>query len=161
MANNRIIENLANPHELERMFRTEPDTFRRAFLSAWEQKPDSSILAAWYERLYFKESPNSEKATWRRKDFLSMGILAILAGIVTRILFHYVEQEAIAPVNLAFGILPFLAAYFVYNNPPKKNVIFTLAGLFLFSVFYLNMLPLELTDSTILAYIHLPIFLWV
>lgn len=90
-----------------------------------------------------------------------MGILAILAGISTRIIFHFVEQEAIAPINLAFGIIPFIAAYFVYNNTPKKSVIYSLAALFLISGLYLNMLPLNYKDSIILAYLHLPIFLWV
>jgi hypothetical protein len=49
-----------------------------------------------------------------------MGTLAILAGISTRIIFHFVAQQAIAPINIVFGILPFIAAYFVYNNTPKK-----------------------------------------
>jgi hypothetical protein len=90
-----------------------------------------------------------------------MGILAILAGISTRLLFHFTEQEAIAPINLVFGILPFMAIYFVYNNPSNRNVIYTLSSLFLISGFYLNVLPLENKDSIILAYLHLPIFLWV
>ncbi len=49
-----------------------------------------------------------------------MGMLAILAGISTRIIFYFVEQEAIAPINLAFGVIPFIVAYFVYHNTPKK-----------------------------------------
>ncbi|QGQ99828.1 DUF4153 domain-containing protein [Paenibacillus psychroresistens] len=159
--NNHIIENISNPNELERMFRKEPEAFKKSFSYAWEQNPDSQVLAVWYERLLFKETANTEKAFWLQKAFLFMGILAILAGISTRVIFHFVEQQAIAPINLVFGILPFIAAYFVYNNPPKKNVLYTLASLFLISGFYLNILPLELKDTIILAYIHLPIFLWV
>jgi hypothetical protein len=159
--NNLIIANIDNPHELERMFRKEPVAFKTSFSYAWEQNLDSQVLAVWYERLNFKEVANTEKASLFQKGFLSMGILAILAGISTRIILHFVEQEAIAPINLVFGILPFIAAYFVYNNTPKKNVIYTLVSLFLISGFYLNMLPLEYKDSIILAYLHLPIFLWV
>lgn len=159
--NNPIIENIASPHELERMFRKDPEAFKKSFSYAWEQNPDSQVLAVWYERLHFKETANTEKASLLQKDFLFMGILAILAGISTRIILHFVEQQAIAPVNLVFGILPFIAAYFVYNNTPKKNVLYTLASLFLICGFYLNMLPLELKDSILLAYLHLPIFLWV
>jgi hypothetical protein len=159
--NNLIIENMANPQELERMFRKEPETFKKSFSYAWEQNPDSQVLAVWYERLHFKETIHTEKASLFQKDFLSMGILAILAGISTRIIFHFVEQQAIAPINLVFGILPLIAIYFVFNNFPKKNVLYTLVSSFLISGFYLNMLPLEQKDSIILAYIHLPIFLWV
>ena len=159
--NNPIIENLTNPHELERMFRKEPEAFKKSFPYAWEQNPDSKVLAVWHERLNFKETANTEKASLFQKDFLSMGILAILAGISTRILLHFAEQEVIAPINLIFGILPFIAAFFVYNNKPQKNVLYTLAALFLISGVYLNTLPLEQKDSIILAYLHLPIFLWV
>ncbi len=159
--NNLITENIANPHELERLFQKEPEAFKKSFTYAWEQNPDSQVLAVWYERLHFKEAANTEKASLLQKDFLSMGILAILAGISTRIILHFAEMQAIAPINLIFGIIPFIAAYFVYNNTPKKNVLYTLAALFLISVLYLNMLPLEQKDSIILAYMHLPIFLWV
>lgn len=159
--NNLIIENIGNPHELERMFRKEPEAFKKSFPYAWEQNPDSQVLAVWYERLYFKEATNTEKASLLQKDFLSMGILAILSGISTRIILHFAEQLVIAPINLVFGIIPFIAAYFVYNNTPRKGILYTLVCLFLISGFYLNMLPLEHKDSIILAYLHLPIFLWV
>ncbi|MEG6520469.1 DUF4153 domain-containing protein [Desulfotomaculum sp. 1211_IL3151] len=158
---NLIIENIANPHELERIYRKEPEAFKKSISYTWKKNPNSQVLAVWYERLYFKETVNPEKPSLFRKDFLSMGILAILAGISTRVILHFVEQQAIAPINLIFGIVPFIAAYFVYNNTPNKKVLYTLASLFLISGFYFNMLPLEQKDSIILAYLHLPIFLWV
>jgi len=159
-SNNLIIKNIFNPHELERMFRDDPKAFKKSFSYAWEQNPDSKVLAVWYERLNFKEAAHTEKASLLQKGFLFMGFLAILAGISTRIIFHFVEQQAIAPINLAFGILPFIGVYFVYKNKPQKKVLYTLASLFLISVLYLNMLPLNNNDSTILVYLHLPIFLW-
>ncbi|WP_227938787.1 DUF4153 domain-containing protein [Alkalihalobacillus deserti] len=159
--NNSIIENIANPYELERLYRQDPKAFKNSFLQAWEQNPDSQILGVWYERLHFKETANTEKSPLLRKDFIFMGILAILAGLSTRIIFHYVEQEVITPINLAFGIMPFIAGYFVYKNTPNKSVIYSLVALFLISGIYLNMLPLNYKDSIILAYLHLPIFLWV
>ncbi|MGX5385463.1 DUF4153 domain-containing protein [Bacillus thuringiensis] len=159
--NNLIVKNMDNPHELEKMYRKDPKAFKKAFSQAWDQKPDSQVLGAWYERLHFKEKVNKEKTSLFQKGFLFMGLLAILAGISTRIIFHFVEQEAIAPINLAFGVIPFIAAYFVYNNTPKKSIIYSLAALFLISGYYLNTLPVNYKDSTILAYLHLPIFLWV
>jgi hypothetical protein len=156
-----IIKNMADPHELESIYRKDPKAFKKSFLNAWEQNPDSPVLGVWFERIHFKEKENPEKSSLLQKGFLFMGILAILAGICTRIIFHFVEQQAIAPMNLAYGIIPFIAAFFVYNNTPKKSVIYSLAALFLISGFYLNMLPLNDSDSVILAYLHLPIFLWV
>ena len=90
-----------------------------------------------------------------------MGVLAIMAGTSTRILFHFIEQNTIAPINLIFGIIPFITAFFVYKSGPRKNVIFTIVFLLLISAVYLNMLPLEEKDSIILAYLHFPVFLWV
>lgn len=119
-SHNLIIENMDNPHELERMYRKDPKAFKKSFSQAWEQNPDSQVLGIWYERLHFKEKGNTRKPSLIQKGFLFMGMLAILAGLSTRIIFHFVEQEAIAPINLAFGIIPFIAAYFVYNNTPKK-----------------------------------------
>lgn len=159
--NNLIIENMADPHELERMYRKDPKAFNKSFSQAWEQNPDSHILRVWYERLHFRETENTDKPLFLQKGFFIMGMLAILAGISTRIIFYFVEQEAIAPINLAFGIIPFIAAYFVYNNTPKKSIIFSLAGLFLISGIYLNTLPLDYTDSIVLVYLHFPVFLWV
>lgn len=159
--NNPIIEHIANPHELERLYREEPEAFKTSFSSAWEQHPDSQILTVWYERLHFKETPTTAKASLFQKDFITMGLLAILAGICTRILFHFVEQKMIAPINLAFGVLPFIAIYFVTTNFPNKKVLYTLILSFVISGIYLNLLPLEESDSIILAYIHLPIFFWV
>lgn len=159
--NNLIVENIDNPHELERMYRKDPKAFKKSFSQAWAQNPDSQVLGAWYERLHFKETANTEKPSLFQKGFLFMGILAILAGLSTRVIFHFVEQGAIAPINLAFGVIPFIAAYFIYNNTPKKSIIYFLAALFLISGLYLNMLPLNYKDSIILAYLHFPIFLWV
>lgn len=158
--NNMVIENIANPSELERLFREDPKAFKKDFAQALDLNPDSPVLAVWYERLHFKEKAHTEKDFFLQKEFLFMGILAILAGISTRIIFHFVELQAIAPINIAFGVLPFIAAYFVYKNPPKKSVLYFLVLLFLISGVYLNVLPLEYTDSIILAYLHLPIFLW-
>ncbi|MFB5575290.1 DUF4153 domain-containing protein [Bacillus cereus] len=158
---NLIIENIDNPHELERMYRKDPKAFKKSFSQAWAQKPDSQVLGAWYERLHFKETANAEKKSSFQKGFLFMGMLAILAGISTRIIFYFVEQEVIAPINLAFGVIPFIVAYFVYHNTPKKSIIYSLIALFLISGIYLNTLPLNYKDSIILAYLHLPIFLWV
>ena len=158
---NFIIENMNNPRELERMFRKEPEAFKKSFLYVWEQNPDSQVLAVWHERLNFKENENIQKASLINKAFLSMGVLAILSGITTRILLYFIEQQAIAPINLIFGILPFMAAYFLYNNGTRKNIVYTVAVLFLVSGIYLNIIPFEQKDGIILAYLHLPIFLWI
>lgn len=161
-SNNLVIENITKPDVLERIYRKDPKAFTKSFKQAWEQNSDSPILSVWYERLNFSEKENTKKSASFQNGFIFMGILAIMAGVCTRIIFHFVEQEAIAPINLAFGIIPFIAVYFVYKHTPKRSVIYSLVAMFLVSGIYLNMLPLNFNDdSIILAYLHFPIFIWV
>lgn len=159
--NDLIIENIANPHELEKMYRKDPEAFKKSFLSAWEQNPDSPVLAVWHERLFFREKASTDQSSFLQKDFFFMGLLAILAGICTRIIAYFIEQNAIAPVDLVFGVVPFMAAYFIYKNSPQKKICYIIAAVFLLSAVYINMLPFGYDDSIILAYLHLPVFLWV
>jgi hypothetical protein len=158
--NNPIVENLANPHELEKIYRKDPEAFKKSFLSAWEQNQDSPVLAVWHERLFFQEE-SSGNASFCSRDFLFMGLLAILAGLSTRIILYFTEQSAIAPINFVFGIAPFLAAYFIHKKLPEKKIRYIIGAVFLVSALYINLLPLEQKDSINLAYLHLPVFLWV
>lgn len=158
---NLILENLSSPHELERMYREEPDAFKNSLGMAWRENPDSEVLAVWFERLNFEDKAITVKPALIPKDFLYMAILAVLAGVSTRLIMYFAQQETIAPINLVFGILPFIAAYFVYVNKPKKNVIYALVLSLAISVTYLNLLPLTFKDSIIMAYLHFPVFLWV
>lgn len=185
--NNPIIPVINDPHELEKLFRKDPEVFKRLFDEAWEQNPDSQVLAAWNERLHYVEGeynqeevtaytanptnsahstapstphPAARPARPVRKDIIVMIILATLAAITSRILLHFVEQQAIARVNLVFGVVPFMIAYFIYDNTPRKQIIYALASLLVISAVYLNILPPVANDSVTLAYLHFPIFLW-
>ncbi|SHJ46550.1 DUF4153 domain-containing protein [Parasporobacterium paucivorans] len=156
-----IDENTDNPHELERLYREEPRAFEESFPYIWEQNPDSRVLAAWNERLNFRGAGNTQKVSYLRKDILVMVLLAALSGISTRMILYLVDQQMIAPVNLVFGIFPFLAGLFVYKNLPKRTILTALVSLFLICGVYMNLLPFEGKDSILLAYLHLPVFLWV
>lgn len=158
---NPIAQRLDRPHELEKLFRQDPEAFKTSFSSAWEQNPDSQVLAVWYERLHFKEEATPGQTSLFQKDFLMMGILAILAGIVAKVIFHFVDQQSIALVNFLFGILPLFSVYFMYQNRPQKKLMYIVGAAFFITGVYVNLLPLELKDSVVLAYLHLPVFLWI
>jgi len=157
---NEIIENLTKPHELEKMYRDEPEAFKRSFLTAFEQNSSSEVLEVWYERLNYKETGTTEKTGIIHKDFYVMGVLAILAGISTRLIMNYADRDVIAPVNLLFGILPFICAYFAYRSKPERKIIYTIVALLAGSIVYMNLLPMDNKDTIILSYLHLPVFLW-
>ena len=66
---NLIIENIDNPHELERMYRKDPKAFKN-HSHKHGAKPDSQVLGAWYERLHFKETANAEKSLFQKVSYL-------------------------------------------------------------------------------------------
>lgn len=157
---NIIIENLTKPHDLEKLYRDEPEVFKQSFNTAYEQNRGSEILAVWYERLYFSEAGVTEKIGRVQKDFYVMGVLAILAGISTWLIMHFADKDMIAPVNLIFGIIPFICAYFAYRSKPERKLIYIIAALMAGSIVYMNLLPMDNKDTILLAYLHLPVFLW-
>ncbi|MBF7097565.1 DUF4153 domain-containing protein [Alkalibacter mobilis] len=156
-----IIKNMNDPHELEKMYRKEPKLFKDSILETIEIYPDSKILEVWKQRLYYDSETKSDKIYTAQNDLIFTGILSLLAGFSTRIIFNFVEQHTISPVSLLFGILPFIAVYFLYNNLPNKKLVYILAASFLISLVYINVLPINNDDTTILAYLHMPVFLWV
>lgn len=157
---NFIIENLTKPHDLEKLYRDEPEVFKRSFQSAYEQNSSSEVLAVWFERLNYSEAGATEKSGHIQKDFYVMGVLAILAGISTWVIMHFADRDMIAPVNLLFGIIPFICAYFAYRSKPERKLIYIIAGLMAGSIVYMNLLPMDNKDTILLAYLHLPVFLW-
>lgn len=157
---NMIIENLTKPHVLEKMYRDEPEAFKSSFIKAFEQNSSSDVLAVWFERLNYSEAGATEKSGHIQKDFYVMGVLAILAGISTWLIMHFADRDMIAPVNLLFGIIPFICAYFAYRSKPERKLIYIIAGLMAGSIVYMNLLPMDNKDTILLAYLHLPVFLW-
>lgn len=157
---NIIIENLTKPHDLEKLYRDEPEVFKQSFSTAYEQNRGSEILAVWYERLYFSEAGATEKSGLSQKDFYVMGVLAILAGISTWLIMHFADRDIIAPVNLFFGIIPFICAYFAHRSKPERKLIYIIAGLMAGTIVYMNLLPMDNKDTILLSYLHLPVFLW-
>ena len=162
---NRIVAYRHQPQQLEKLYRQEPDAFLRSFPDAFAQHPESEVLSVWQERLYFSGETQTDKAPVKYDQSATSlwmaAALALLAGITTRTLLFLVEAQTIAPANLVFGVLPFLAALFLTRSRPDRPVQLTLILCFLVSAVYLNLLPLEETDSILLSYLHLPIFLWV
>lgn len=69
------------------------------------------------------------------------------------------------PINIAFFILPFIAAYFAWERPlPVSSWMWVAAAFALAAVvvnaFPFSMAPEEETDTLILTVLHLPIALW-
>lgn len=182
----RIRNHLNQPEELERMYRQAPQAFEAAFIEVWTKLPPSPVLSFWIARLNYRdpvqdlvddESHSQAQAQAKlaeqpramdlqetnfssKKEFLVMGVLALLAGLFTRFIIELIDLEVLAPISVAYGVVPFLVAYFVYREKPLRTTKYILFGLLLVSAVYLNLLPRIGGDSIELAYLHAPVLLW-
>lgn len=157
--NEEILANLANTAKLERLFRQNKAQFSDAFNELYPEIKGNPIAEAWHERLNYK----ADEIDWGKKPELAFIAIAILlAGFIAKIpdIFS-LDKELFFSRNIGFIVFPLLAIYFGWSQKLsiKKGVIPALA--FLLSVMYVNILPNNFESSSIvLAYIHLPVFLW-
>jgi hypothetical protein len=158
---NTILSNLNNPNELEKLYRMNTELFKQQFEIAFESYPESDVLKVWNERLNYNQSSNSIKTNNLRKDTIVMGVFASASGVITRLLFHFIDLDLIIPINLIFGILTLLLSYFIYLNRPSKIIRIGLITVLSVSIIFINLLPLGMSDTNILSYLHLPILLWI
>jgi hypothetical protein len=163
---NPILEHLTHLDELEALYHQDPATFKVDFLQAWSDKPDSPVLAVWYERLRFQEfvTPLVHEKKHRPiqidRNLITMGILAVLSGLIGRLVFPMITQGRLTPLNLVYLVFAALSALFLFKRSSKPIQWIPIVFLLIITGIFLNMLPLQERDSVLLSYLHLPVFLW-
>jgi hypothetical protein len=155
----QIIQHLDNPKELEALYRQNKAGFKKTFNQIYEEIKDAISAQIWFERLNFK---NEALITNSKIHLPFVIILAILAGFVAKLPdIFIIRPDFFYQRNVGFIIFPFLVALFSEKNKNSllKNLIM-LAGMIVF-VIYINLLPeSELSDTLLLACIHLQLILW-
>ncbi|EHQ89435.1 hypothetical protein [Desulfosporosinus youngiae] len=158
---NLIFKNLEQPSELERLYRQEPEKFIRAFPEVFKENQNLTILKVWHERLNFDLTRDERmEPDAKRKDLLLIIVISLLAGTIARFLFPSIDKGLINPANIVFSVLPLLSFYFLLKNNPSKKLILSISLSYLAVLIYLNFLPVNNSDTIILANLHLPFFLW-
>src|SRR5688572_10748853 len=77
----QIISNLDNPGQLEKLYRADRSSFKRAFRNLYPELKESSIARFWYERLNF----NSEEIYLNSsRDLLFVIFASVIAGLIAR-----------------------------------------------------------------------------
>jgi hypothetical protein len=155
----KIKSSLDNPNQLEKLYRENKTAFKKDFNNLYPVIKENTIAQIWNERLNFE----SDEISWGTKNELVFVIIAsVLAGFITKLPhFFGFTEDFFYQRNIAFVVFPLLAAYFAWkqNVSTKKIVVVSIA--ILVSVLYINFLPANnLSDTLILACIHLPLFLW-
>lgn len=154
-----ILSNLDNPGQLERLYRTDKSTFKRAFTALYPELKDSVLVHFWRERLHY----TSEEVSWGSgKDLVFVIFASLLAGIIAKLpAFLSLNEELFYSRNAGFIIFPLLTAYFVWKNKLSTGKIAFIAGAILTGLIFINLLPgINERDTSILSCIHLLLFLW-
>ena len=154
-----ILENIDNPAQLEKLFRSDKSGFEQAINSLYTNQQKTPALEFWRARLLYKEASIS---LYSKKEFGWMVVFVLMAGLIANIgNIKGINSELFFARNTSFIIIPFVAAYFLWKQNAKKNIKIMAVALFSISALYINLLPnLPISSSIQLTYLHLPIFLW-
>jgi hypothetical protein len=155
----RILSNLNDPIELEKLYRQNRTSFKRSFNALYPEIHQSSASGFWNQRLNF----SGEEVSWgSRSDLIFIVISALIAGVIAKIpgLFQ-ISEKFFYPRNIGFIVFPFLTAYFAWKNNLSGRKISIATALSLSGLLFINLIPDRgETDTMILSCIHLVLFLW-
>ena len=154
-----ILSNLNNPGQLERLYRADKSSFKRAFNAITPQISNNTLINYWNERLNFTR----EEISWgSSKDLVFVTIASLVAGLIAKLpVFLNIDEEFFYSRNIGFIVFPALYAYFGWKNKLSAPKIAFIAGSTLLAVLYINFLPDNKTsDTLVLACMHLILFLW-
>ena len=154
-----ILHNLDNPKELEKLYREDASSFKKEFNQIYPGQQDKASLAFWNERLNYEAAKPSWGST---TELVIVIVFALLAGLIASIPnITGIDNEKFLFRNISFIAFPLLSAYFIWKQKLAfKQYLFPLLA-FIIAAIYINLLPTNKESSSImLAFIHLPIFLW-
>jgi hypothetical protein len=159
-----IRENLNHPGELEKLYRSDKKRFEQSFFALYPDIAALPMADYWKARLEFDHQADPGRKVLKR-DLLFLIISCVMAGLLIKI----PQLAGFDPEKYAFymkntGIIVFLglSTYIFLTNSRLNpgNLIITL-WVYVLAALYVNLLPAgEGSDSIILTYIHLPLFLW-
>ena len=154
-----ILHNLDNPRQLEKLYREDASNFKKEFNQIYPGQQDKASLAFWNERLNYEAAKPSWGST---TELVIVIVFALLAGLIASIPnITGIDNEKFLFRNISFIVFPLLSAYFIWKQKLAfKQYLFPLLA-FIIAAVYINLLPTNKESSSImLAFIHLPIFLW-
>lgn len=149
----RILELLDDPSALEELYRESPGTFRIALTEALELRPDSIVLRVWAARM-----SGRQRSEWTGRTLGPAIAIAVVCGLLVRLPAIWLSEDWYYPRFAPFCVILSLVVYFWLGRRDRSLLIGGLALALLTGVF-VSFLP-GLTDSVLMALIHLPILWW-
>ncbi len=163
---NNIKNNIESPEQLEKLYRSNKKSFKKAFFDVYDEISDYKISYFWKIRLEFKKLTENENISNIKKiNILYLIIICIITGFLIKIpqIFDIdLKDFFFYRKNIASIIFLGLSSYF-YSTKNFFNAKQFLISIFLFliSVIYINYLPSDNSSNSIdLVYIHFPLLMW-
>ena len=126
-----ISQNIHNPEQLEKLYRSDKTEFKKAFEVVFAENKQEEVLQFWNQRLNYQEEKTSLIAG---PLFWLAFKLVILAGLIANISnLSWVKKEFFFTRNTSFIIIPFVSAYFLWKQELNINKKIFTAVLFLIS----------------------------
>jgi hypothetical protein len=156
----RIIENISNAKELEKLYQENKSEFRKSF-SEIADDFDSELVKFWKIRLTPEMITDRDKIL--KIDIWAVIIISLLSGLLIKLpeLFSVINIESFYTRNAAIIVFNGLIFYtFWHNKIFEKKVILIYSLIMSVLLMFVNLLPYSKSDSVELAFIHTPLFLW-
>lgn len=154
-----IHQNLDQPAQLEKIFREDQATFNLAFKELFSDIAQHPAAQFWQERLNYGKGTSSPG---NARELIYIAAAVFIAGLIAKIPeMAGISHDHFYPRNLSFVVFPLLMAYFAWKRQLPVEQVFRITIAILIPTIYINILPYDaLTDTLILACIHLPFLLW-
>jgi len=156
----RIIENISNPDNLEKLYRENKQDFSKSFAEISDDY-NSDLVTFWKIRLTPEAEPESKG--FLKLDLLVVIALSLITGLLVKLpeIFSQIYRESFYTRDLAIIVFNGIILYTFWQNRifDKKRMLFY-GLIILVLLLFVNFLPYEKSDSVNLAFIHTPLFLW-
>jgi hypothetical protein len=160
----KIKEHINDPGKLEQLYRADRKAFKSGFEQIYPEIQETGPAEYWKIRLDYEKIPERNGKTDLR-EILILISACFISGLLIKIpdiLNIAMKDFPFYEKNAAIIVFSGLTFYFVLANRifDLRKIAFILTAFFLLAI-YVNLLPQDITSSTInLVYIHLPLLLW-
>lgn len=156
----QIIQRISDPEALEILYRKDKSGFSLAFPEA-STGIETDLVRFWQFRL--KKEGFGQHQQMLKADLWLVAVISLVIALLVKahLLFGDMEPEVYWSRNLTVIVFAGLTAWFFLKNgiTGVKNILVLVIPVLVLAV-YLNLLPEKLNDTTILAFLHAPVFMW-
>ena len=137
--NERILAQIDNPVELEKLYRENNAEFKKQFNEIYPNYKDKIGLQVWNERLNFE---SDKIALGSKNEILAVMVFILIGGLVANIPnITGINEESFFSKNIPLIIFPILSAYFIWRQKINLNKILFPVIAIVISAIYINLIP--------------------